>query len=191
MATSQEFRDYILDCLHLFGDVSTRKMMGEYCLYYRGKLIGELCDNRFLVKNLDTVHSLLGNCPMELPYEGAKQPMLVVENPEDRDTMGAILELLYTQLPAPKAKTAKKEGLAALPNIGAEVANQLNAVGITTEAELKALGAKESWLRIKAMDDSACIHRLQALEGAIRGIKKSELPAEIKADLKLFYQEHK
>ena len=77
--------------------------------------------------------------------------------------------------------------LAKLPNIGKVVEEQLNQVGITTYEELKELGSHQAWLRIKAIDDSACIHRLYSLEGAILGIKKTELDAETKADLKDFY----
>lgn len=77
--------------------------------------------------------------------------------------------------------------LANLPNIGKVVEEQLNQVGITTYEELKELGSRQAWLRIKAIDDSACIHRLYSLEGAILGIKKKELDAETKADLKDFY----
>lgn len=77
--------------------------------------------------------------------------------------------------------------LAKLPNIGKVVEEQLNQVGITTYEELKELGSRQAWLRIKAIDDSACIHRLYSLEGAILGINKTELDAETKADLKDFY----
>ena len=59
------------------------------------------------------------------------------------------------------------------------------------EAELKAVGAKQAWLKIQSIDETACIHRLQALEGAIRGVKKTELPAEVKVELKEFYQRNK
>lgn len=81
--------------------------------------------------------------------------------------------------------------LSELPNIGKVVEEQLNKVGIYTAEELKTVGAKEAWLRIQAIDESACIHRLLALEGAIEGVKKTALPAEVKADLKSFYEEHK
>jgi len=81
--------------------------------------------------------------------------------------------------------------LSALPNIGKVVEEQLNAVGITTSARLKELGSRAAWLRIKAIDDSACIHRLYALEGAIQGIRKADLPAAKKAELKAFYNAHK
>ena len=81
--------------------------------------------------------------------------------------------------------------LAKLPNIGKTVEEQLNRVGITTVEELKAAGAKQAWLKIQEIDESACIHRLLALKGAIRNVKKVELPDDVKADLKAFYQWHK
>lgn len=81
--------------------------------------------------------------------------------------------------------------LSKLPNIGKSVEEQLNQVGITSLEELKAVGAKNAWLKIQEIDESACIHRLMALEGAIHGVKKTMLPDEVKADFKKFYQEHK
>ncbi|GAB6180504.1 TfoX/Sxy family protein [Desulfotomaculum defluvii] len=81
--------------------------------------------------------------------------------------------------------------LAKLPNIGEVVEQQLNEVGITTYEQLKEAGSKQAWLKIKAIDPSACIHRLYALEGAIQGIKKSQLLAETKAELKEFYNSFK
>lgn len=84
-----------------------------------------------------------------------------------------------------------KGELSCLPNIGETVEQQLNQLGIHTFDELKSAGAKEAWLKIQSIDPSACIHRLQALEGAIRGVKKSMLPQEVKEDLKEFYRQHK
>ena len=81
--------------------------------------------------------------------------------------------------------------LSGLVNIGGAVEEQLMQVGIHSADELKRIGAREAWLRIQAIDESACIHRLMALEGAIRGVKKSMLPDEVKADLKAFYQQHR
>lgn len=77
------------------------------------------------------------------------------------------------------------------PNIGTEVERQLNTVGIRDFEELKALGAEQAWLKIQETDDSACIHRLLALEGAIQGTKKTLLPEERKRELKEFYNWHK
>lgn len=81
--------------------------------------------------------------------------------------------------------------LSSLPNIGKVVEEQLMQVGVNSAEELKRIGAKKAWLRIQAIDESACIHRLMALEGAIQGVKKSMLPDGVKADLKEFYQQHK
>lgn len=81
--------------------------------------------------------------------------------------------------------------LSKLNNIGKVLEGQLNEVGITTYEELEAVGSKEAWLRIKAIDPSACIHRLYALEGAIEGIKKSYLSQEKKDELKEFYNNEK
>ena len=81
--------------------------------------------------------------------------------------------------------------LSKLPNIGPEVERQLHQVGIDTGEELAAVGAKQAWLRIQSVDSSACIHRLLAMEGALRGVKKAMLPPECKAELKKFYWGHK
>lgn len=81
--------------------------------------------------------------------------------------------------------------LSNLPNIGKEVERQLNKVGIFTYDELKDIGVEQAWLKIQEIDASACINRLLALEGAIHGVKKTELPQKRKADLKDFYNWHK
>lgn len=81
--------------------------------------------------------------------------------------------------------------LSSLPNIGAVLENQLNSVGISNPEQLCEIGAKDAWLRIKATDPSACMHRLLALEGAVQGVKKVQLSPENKADLKAFFNAHK
>jgi len=81
--------------------------------------------------------------------------------------------------------------LSKLPNIGPDTERQLIEVGISTYEELKELGAEKAWLKIQTIDESACIHRLLGLEGAIQGVKKTLLPPERKAELKEFYQWNK
>ena len=78
-----------------------------------------------------------------------------------------------------------------LNNIGKVLEEQLNEVGITSYEELKSIGSKEAWLRIKSIDPSECIHRLYALEGAIEGIKKSCLSQDKKNELREFYNNEK
>lgn len=77
--------------------------------------------------------------------------------------------------------------LAALPNIGKDTEEKLNRVGITTAAELREIGSKKAWLMIRSIDETACLHRLYGLEGAVMGVKKSALPAETKKELKEFF----
>lgn len=81
--------------------------------------------------------------------------------------------------------------LSNLPNIGKTVEEQLFRVGINSALELKRIGAKEAWLKIQEIDESACINRLLALEGAIQGVKKTMLSDAVKADMKAFYQRNK
>lgn len=81
--------------------------------------------------------------------------------------------------------------LSKLPNIGKVVEQQLIEVGITSFDELKRMGSKEAWLKIQSIDESACINRLMALEGAIQGVPKKELPESTKQELKNFYFTHK
>ena len=78
-------------------------MMGEYIIYYRGKVIGGIYDDRFLVKQTKSSKSLLSDAPLELPYDGAKE-MLLVENIEDRELMRELLVSMESELPAPKKK---------------------------------------------------------------------------------------
>lgn len=81
--------------------------------------------------------------------------------------------------------------LSTLPNIGKTVEQQLNEVGIETIKQLIEIGSKQAWLRIRSIDDSACINRLYALEGAVEGIRWHNLSEEIKAELKEFYNTFK
>ena len=100
MASSKEYVEFILDgCSGL----SARAMMGEYVLYYGGKVVGGVYDNRLLVKPTQSAISLLPDAPMELPYEGAK-PMLLVEDIEDRDLLAKLFDAMYEELPEPKKK---------------------------------------------------------------------------------------
>lgn len=78
-----------------------------------------------------------------------------------------------------------------LLNIGAKLEDQLKQVGIATPEELKKAGSREAWLKIKAMDPSACLMRLSALEGAIQGVRWHYLNVKTKEELKAFYHSHK
>lgn len=106
MASSKEYLDYILDQLSGLDEISYRKMMGEYIIYYRGKVVGGIYDDRFLVKPAKTASAMMPEAEMELPYEGAKE-MLLVDNVENREFLRELLEKVYDELPAPKKTRGK------------------------------------------------------------------------------------
>lgn len=103
MASSKEYLDFILEQLSELDDVSYRAMMGEYILYYRGRVFGGVYDDRFLVKPTPSAVALMPHADLALPYDGAK-PMLVVDNVEDKQFLATLLVAMYEELPPPKAK---------------------------------------------------------------------------------------
>lgn len=106
MASSKEYLGFILDQLSLVGEITHKQMMGEYILYYRGKIIGGIYDDRFLVKPVKAACELMPDAQYEVPYEGAKK-MLLVDNVEDKGFLARLVEGMYPQLPEPKNKTKK------------------------------------------------------------------------------------
>ena len=103
MASSKEYLDYILEQLSAVEDISYRAMMGEYIIYYRGKVVGGIYDDRFLVKPVKSAIEMMPEADRELPYEGAKE-MLLVYNVENKEFLRDLLEAMYDELPAQKKK---------------------------------------------------------------------------------------
>ena len=103
MASSKEYLDFILDQLSGLDGVSYRAMMGEYILYFRGRIPGGIYDDRFLVKPVPAALALLPDAEREIPYEGGKE-MLLVDNVDDRFFLQELLEAMYDELPAPKQR---------------------------------------------------------------------------------------
>ena len=106
MASSKEYLDFVLEQLSGLDDVSYRAMMGEFIIYYHGKVVGGIYDDRFLVKNVNAARELMPQADLELPYEGAKE-MLLVDNVENREILVELLDSMYPELPAPKPKKKK------------------------------------------------------------------------------------
>ena len=104
MASSKAYLDFILEQLSGLDDISYRAMMGEYILYYRGKIVGGIYDDRFLVKPTKSAVAMMPEADMEPPYEGAKE-MLLVDDVEDREFLRKLLEAMYDELPAPKKRS--------------------------------------------------------------------------------------
>lgn len=107
MATGKDYLQFILGQLSGLEGITYRQMMGEYILYYNGKIAAYLCDDRLLVKILPSTRLLLPNAPQEPPYDGAKQ-MLVVENVDDRSFLETLFRTMEPELPTPKPKKAKR-----------------------------------------------------------------------------------
>ncbi len=103
MASSKSYLEFILEQLSELDDISYRAMMGEYVLYYRGKVFGGIYDDRFLVKLTKTAKAMMPDADMELPYGGAKE-MILVDDVENKEFLRNLLEAMYGELPAPKKK---------------------------------------------------------------------------------------
>lgn len=106
MATSKEYLAFILDQLSDLDEITSRSMMGEYIIYYRGKIAAYVCDDRLLVKSVEAAKSLMPDAPLEQPYEGAKE-MLLVEQVDDKAFLTELFYAMIDQLPAPKPKKKK------------------------------------------------------------------------------------
>ncbi len=103
MASSKEYLDFILDQLSELNEISYKAMMGEYIIYYKGKIVGGIYDDRLLVKPVKSAVSLMPNAVYELPYEGAKE-MLFVDNVDSRELLAELFNAMYDELPLPKKK---------------------------------------------------------------------------------------
>ncbi|MBR3033476.1 MAG: TfoX/Sxy family protein [Clostridiales bacterium] len=106
MASSKEYLEFIMEQLSELDDVSYRAMMSEYIIYFRGKVIGGIYDDRFLVKPTASAKALMPDADMEIPYEGAKE-MIQVDDVENREFLKELFEAMYGELPEPKKKKTK------------------------------------------------------------------------------------
>ena len=103
MASSREYLEYVLDQLSGLNGVSDRAMMGEYLIYFQGKIVGGIYDDRLLVKPVSAAKRMLPNAPFETPYDGAKE-MLLVEDIDNRSLLCNLLDAIADELPDPKKK---------------------------------------------------------------------------------------
>lgn len=103
MASSKEYLDYILEQLSDLDEVSYHAMMGEYIIYYRDKVVGGIYDDRFLIKPTKSAVAMMSDAERELPYEGAKE-MLLVDRVENKKFLREMLKAMYEELPVPKKR---------------------------------------------------------------------------------------
>ena len=102
MASSREYLDFILEQLSGLENVTWKAMMGEYIIYWRGKIVGGIYDDRFLVKPTKSAIAMMPDAEWELPYAGAKEMLLA--DVDNREFLKELLEAMYDELPAPKQK---------------------------------------------------------------------------------------
>ena len=107
MASEKAYLEFILDQLSGLDGITWKAMMGEYIIYCQGKIVGGIYDDRFLVKNIAAAQKLMPDAPLEIPYEGAKE-MLLVEEVDDRGFLNELISAMAAELPAPRKKKAAK-----------------------------------------------------------------------------------
>ncbi len=103
MVSTKEYLDFILEQLSGLDEITYKAMMGEYIIYYRGKIVGGIYDDRFLVKNVKAAIDKMPDADLELPYEGSKE-MLLVDDVDNKEFLKELFEAMYDELPAPKKK---------------------------------------------------------------------------------------
>ena len=103
MASSKSYLDFVLEQLSDLEEITYRAMMGEYIIYYRGKIVGGIYDDRLLVKHVKAAFSYIPQAVYELPYEGAKE-MLLVEDVDQKEFLTGLFRAMYEELPAPKKR---------------------------------------------------------------------------------------
>ena len=106
MASSKEYLDFIIGQLSKLEDITYRKMMGEYIIYFRGKIVGGIYDDRLLVKPTKSAIAYMTDPVYEVPYEGAKE-MLLVDEVDNKEFLTGLFHAMYDELPAPKPKKNK------------------------------------------------------------------------------------
>ncbi|MDD3219405.1 MAG: TfoX/Sxy family protein [Lachnospiraceae bacterium] len=106
MASSKEYLEFVMGQLSELDDISYRAMMGEYIIYYRGKIVGGIYDDRLLVKPVKAAIDYMPEVAYEVPYEGAKE-MLLVDEVDDKEYLTGLFDAMYDELPVPKVKKKK------------------------------------------------------------------------------------
>lgn len=107
MASSKEYLEFVLDQLSALRGLSYRPMMGEFILYYQGKIIGGIYDDRFLVKQTGAAREKMPDAPREIPYEGARE-MILVDRIDDREFLRELLDEMVAELPEPREKVPRR-----------------------------------------------------------------------------------
>lgn len=107
MATSKEFVDFVLDQIENAGEITAKKMFGEYGIFSDGKIFGLICDNKLFIKPTEAGRAFIKNVVVAPPYTGAKLSFLIGDQLEDRDWISNLVRITVKELPEPKPKKGK------------------------------------------------------------------------------------
>lgn len=107
MASEINFVDFVSDQIKNSGEITAKKMFGEYGIYSDGKLFGLICDNKLFIKPTDSGRKFIGNVVEAPPYEGAKPSFLIEDKIEDSEWLSELVRISLKELPAPKPKKKK------------------------------------------------------------------------------------
>ena len=202
MASSQSTMDYLLDILSDSRQVTSRRMFGEYCVYYAGRPVGLLCDNQLFLKPSDAGKQLMKHAEEGAPFPGARPHLrITADDWDDRAWMNALVRATFDSLPPPKLPKQRTVpaagkgsggkagtvdlGVAGLPNLGPKSRDMLAAVQIKTVAQLRQLGAVAAFVRVKQHHASASLNLLWALEGALTDVPWQAVAREHRTSLLL------
>lgn len=106
MSSSKEYLEFILEQLSDLDGIEYRYMMGEYILYYKGKIFGGIYDDRFLIKPVKSAIDFMPNAKYEIPYKNGKE-MLLMDDVDDKERLAKLIKIMYDELPARKLKKKK------------------------------------------------------------------------------------
>ena len=130
MASSKEYLEFVLEQLAELDEITYRAMMGEYIIYYRGKIVGGIYDDRLLVKPIKSAISYMLTATYELPYDGAKE-MLLVEDVDNKKFLTGLFNAMYDELPAPNRATGCQTAI--LLNMGGSCSVSTNPLTYTKD----------------------------------------------------------
>jgi DNA transformation protein len=206
MSTSQNTIEFLLDQLGDARAFTTRKMFGEYCLYYLGRPVGLVCDNQLFLKPTDAGVAALERVEYGHPYPGARPHIrLTADAWEDGPRLMEIVRTTAMDLPAakpprpraakkstakPPAGVADKASIDALPNLGPKSKIMLAEAGIGSIAALRKLGAVAAYVKVRQKSPRASLNLLWALEGALTGIHWTVVAKEHRTSLLLALEQY-
>jgi DNA transformation protein len=207
MASDLNFVQFLGDQLQTLAPVTWRKMFGEFALYHHGKVVALVCDNQVWLKPTAQAEQIVPRVIWGHAYPGSKPYLQITDWVDERELLADLIRTTAAALPepapkVPKApKAAKKapsatprapkttQRIADLPNLGPKSADMLRAAGVTSLAELQALGAVRAYVRVKRQSPRASLNLLWALEGALTGMDWKDVAREHRTSLLLAVEE--